>query len=568
MDYVHIKEILRTDFYIDSTGKDSTSIKNSSFLFKLEEDECFYIKKEEYLFYKETSDQLYWKKASVYNDKNTQELLNVPPKSDVSVIKDDKQQIIGYVLLKDIFPILQSELQRTQTFFQTVIDTMENSVSVVDREGKTIVWTKGAESIFSIKKEDILGKDMNGFFPEEMLLNNVSMMTGKSFKHHLHKPREDLFVLINVNPVLLNGEVIGAVAAETDITSQVMMNQELLKASSQIQKLQKEVSKWTESVDSFQKIRGSSPQIKEAISLAKKVAKTNVNILLLGETGVGKEVFAKAIHDQEKLEKPFIALNCGALSPTLFESELFGYVKGAFSGGDPKGKIGKIELAGDGTLFLDEVGDLPLDMQVKLLRVLENKTYYPVGGIKLSHVNCKIIAATNKNLDELVEKGLFREDLYYRLNTMSLTIPPLRERKQDIVELLHLFIYEYSLKYEKEIHYIAPPITRYLLNYDWPGNIRELRNVIERAVILSEGGAIAPNLLPKKIYESDKSYVESSPEALQSELNQYERLKIIEVLELEKGNKKEAAKRLGISRATLYNKMKKLDILNKNENKP
>jgi transcriptional regulator with PAS, ATPase and Fis domain len=206
-------------------------------------------------------------------------------------------------------------------------------------------------------------------------------------------------------------------------------------------------------------------------------------------------------------------------------------------------------------------------MQVKLLRVLENKTYYPVGDIRLSHVNCKIIAATNKDLDELVEKGLFREDLYYRLNTMSLTIPSLRERKQDIVELLHLFIYEYSLKYEKEIHYIAPPITKYLLNYDWPGNIRELRNVIERAVILSEGGAITPNLLPEKIHKTDKSYAESPSEALQSELHQYERLKIIEVLELEKGNKKEAAKRLGISRATLYNKMKKLAITNKNENK-
>jgi PAS domain S-box-containing protein len=567
MDHVHIKEILRTDFYIDLKEEDSMSKKNSSLLFKLEDDECFYIKKEEYFFYKETSKQLYWKKASVYNDKNVQDLLKVPPKSDVSVIKDDKQQIIGYVLLKDIFTILQSELQRTQAFFQTMIDTMENSVSIVDREGKTIVWTKGAEDIFSIKREDILGKDMNGFFPKEMLLNNVSMATGKSFKHQLHKPREDLFVLINVNPVLLDGEVIGAVAAETDITSQVMMNQELLKASSQIQKLQKEVSKWTEPVDSFQKIRGSSPKIKEAISLAKKVAKTNVNILLLGETGVGKEVFAKSIHDQEKLEKPFIALNCGALSPALFESELFGYAKGAFSGGDPKGKIGKIELARDGTLFLDEVGDLPLDMQVKLLRVLENKTYYPVGDIRLSHVNCKIIAATNKDLDELVEKGLFREDLYYRLNTMSLTIPSLRERKQDIVELLHLFIYEYSLKYEKEIHYIAPPITKYLLNYDWPGNIRELRNVIERAVILSEGGAITPNLLPEKIHKTDKSYAESPSEALQSELHQYERLKIIEVLELEKGNKKEAAKRLGISRATLYNKMKKLAITNKNENK-
>jgi PAS domain S-box-containing protein len=562
MEQLYLDKIMHVDFAELSEGQQIAEHQNDyDLIFKEVNHQVYYLTRVEFSFWKNnTNSNMVWKETVIHQEGNPLDLREALTVLDIIVIKNKSKKIVGYVTIKDLLKEAVNMYDKMQAFFHTIIDTIDNSVSVVDREGKTIVWTKGAENIFSIQKEDILGEDMKNFFPKEMLLNEEAMVTGKTFRHHLHKPREDLFVLININPVPLNGEIVGAVAAETDVTSHVLMNQELLKASSRIHELQKEVSRLKETVDPFQKIRGSSLEIKSAISLAKKMSKTSANVLLLGETGVGKEVFAKAIHDEHRADKPFVALNSGALSPALFESELFGYAKGTFSGGDPNGKIGKIELAGEGTLFLDEVGDLPLDMQVKLLRVLENRTYYSVGGLDIKTVKCRVIAATNKDLEELVKKGEFREDLYYRLNTLTINIPPLRERKQDILELFHLFIYEASIKNNREIHYIAPHINQLLLEYDWHGNIRELKNVIERMVLLTEDGYITPNLLPEKIASINKTNYLPSSKELEREVKQYEKLKILEALESENGNKTEAAKRLGITRATLYNKMKKLNI--------
>ncbi|WP_079507521.1 sigma-54 interaction domain-containing protein [Mesobacillus jeotgali] len=558
MEKLDIKKIIRTDYCFDGTE----DLSSFSIILKIDKDQLYFLSADDYSFYKQmASKKLNWKKCLMIKIDDF-DMNKIPQKtiSNLVVFTSSNDDIMGYVEWEDLFRHVSSGYQELEAFFHTLVDTIENSVSVVDKESKTIVWTKGAEKIFSIPKEEILGKDMKHFFPKEMLLNEETMLSGKSFKNQLHKPREDLFVLINVNPVISNGEIIGAVAAETDVTSQVLMNQELFNASSKIQKLQSKVSKLSNSIDPFQKIKGSSREINNAVSLARKMAKTSENILLLGETGVGKEVFAKAIHNESRSEKPFIALNCGAISPTLFESELFGYEKGSFSGGDPKGKIGKIDLTGEGTLFLDEVGDLPLEQQVKLLRVLENKMYFPVGGLKARSVKCRIIAATNKNLEKLAEQGKFREDLYYRLNTFTIQIPPLRMRRQDILELFHLFLYESSLKYGRQIIYIAPQITQMLLEYEWKGNIRELKSVVDRMVLFSEDGHLVPDSLPEKIAKVESIPVYVSDKDLQNDVDIFEKQKIVEALTKEKGNKTEAAKRLGITRATLYNKMKKLNI--------
>ncbi|MEK3853923.1 sigma-54 interaction domain-containing protein [Cytobacillus sp. FSL H8-0458] len=552
-----LKKCLRTDFCFEHDN----DYKENTVLLQYQDSELSYMEREEYSFYKKYSKDLYWKKCVLLSlDDFDLSLLEKGLLTELIVFTDSDSNIIGYVKCQDLLKELSSEFKELQAYFHTVMDTIENSVSVVDKEGKTIVWTEGAEKIFSISKKDILGENMKKFFPEEMLLNQETLLTGKSFKHHLHKPREDLFVLININPVVVNGDIIGAAAAETDITSHVMLSQELLSASSKIQQLQNEVSRLNNTTDPFQKIKGSSMEIKNAVSLAKKMAKTDQNVLLLGETGVGKEVFAKAIHDECRLSKPFIALNCGAISPALFESELFGYEKGAFSGGDPNGKPGKFELADEGTLFLDEVGDLPLDQQVKLLRVPENKTYYSVGGLKAKEAKCRIIAATNKNLEAMAERGEFREDLFYRLNILTIHIPPLRKRRQDILELFHLFIHESSLKYGLDITFIAPQITQLLLEYEWKGNIRELRNTVDRMVLLSENGSILPNALPEKIVKEIPHLCMPSANELQNEINSFEKQKILDALKGKNGNKSEAAKRLGITRTTLYNKMKKLNI--------
>ncbi|KQL40330.1 hypothetical protein AN960_06405 [Bacillus sp. FJAT-25509] len=553
-----IEDLLQTNFSLHS---DMDVDNEATYIFKQHHSEVWMLTINEYLHFKSKNiNELYWKKAGVSNENDViQDVIQEVQKLEVVVITDGEGKIKGYINSAILVSKVFESYQYLEAYFRTMIDTMDGSVSIVDEVGKTVVWTHGAERIFSIPKEEIIGNKMEEFFPKDMLLNKVTMETGQSFRHKHHKPREDLFVMINSSPIFINDRIVGAVAAETDITSQVIMNQELMNASSKILQLQKEVSRLQLSHDSFQQIKGSSQLMKETISLSRKMSETSANILLLGETGVGKEVFAKAIHFYQGSSSPFIAVNCGAITPSLFESEFFGYEKGAFSGADAKGKKGKLELAHGGTLFLDEIGDLPLDMQVKLLRVLQDKTYYRVGGTKQLTAECRIIAATNKDLEAMVEANTFREDLYYRLNILSITIPPLRERKEDVMELLHQFIYEFSILYNRTIKIVDPQVTSALLQYDWPGNVREMRNVIERLVLLSGEETISIGALPPKMLQSTLLST-GYDDSLQDDLNDFEKNKIIEAIQTEKGNKQAAAKKLGISRATLYNKMKKLKI--------
>ncbi|MFD4704358.1 sigma-54 interaction domain-containing protein [Gottfriedia sp. NPDC058432] len=553
-----IEDLLQTNFSLHS---DMDVDNEATYIFKQHHSEVWMLTINEYLHFKSKNiNELYWKKAGVSNENDViQDVIQEVQKLEVVVITDGEGKIKGYINSAILVSKVFESYQYLEAYFRTMIDTMDGSVSIVDEVGKTVVWTHGAERIFSIPKEEIIGNKMEEFFPKDMLLNKVTMETGQSFRHKHHKPREDLIVMINSSPIFINDRIVGAVAAETDITSQVIMNQELMNASSKILQLQKEVSRLQLSHDSFQQIKGSSQLMKETISLSRKMSETSANILLLGETGVGKEVFAKAIHFYQGSSSPFIAVNCGAITPSLFESEFFGYEKGAFSGADANGKKGKLELAHGGTLFLDEIGDLPLDMQVKLLRVLQDKTYYRVGGTKQLTAECRIIAATNKDLEAMVEANTFREDLYYRLNILSITIPPLRERKEDVMELLHQFIYEFSILYNQTIKIVDPQVTSALLQYDWPGNVREMRNVIERLVLLSGEETISIGALPPKMLQSTLLSTRYD-DSLQEDLNDFEKNKIIEAIQTEKGNKQAAAKKLGISRATLYNKMKKLKI--------
>ncbi|KRE32757.1 sigma-54 interaction domain-containing protein [Paenibacillus sp. Soil724D2] len=486
--------------------------------------------------------------------------------TDYILVKDAADQPIGYVTAADMLTALHQAHQTLKAYFESMIDTMDASISMIDDQERTVVWTKGAERIFSIKADDILSKPMADFFPADRLQILQTHKTGDSVFRKLHQPRPDLYVLINSNPIRLNGQIIGSVVAETDITSEVRLNQELFNATSKVHQLQQQMAQLQPSTDPFSPIKGTSSAIKRTIDMCKKIGTTKATVLILGETGVGKELFAKAIHDvREKPDAPFIAINCGAISPSLFESELFGYEKGAFSGADNNGKKGKIQLAAGGTLFLDEIGEMPLDMQVKLLRVLQERTYFPVGGTKQLKADIRIIAATNRDLNAQVKQGLFREDLYYRLNVVTIEIPPLRERKEDIIELTHCFLNEFSISYSRFIQHVPQDVLLDLLHYSWPGNIRELRNAIERLVVFAADGSVKRDDLPMSIHVSkhrdDSPLQEETPnviQTLQKELEVHEKQIIIKALELEKGNKLAAAKRLGLSRATLYNKMNKL----------
>lgn len=355
------------------------------------------------------------------------ETIDLFEESDTLLVHD-QGSVIGYINTMNISKQLVIANQEIQAYFQTVLDTIDASCTVIDSNENVLIWTEGAAKIFSVAKNEIIGKPITEFFNSERLELLKTLKDGSSVRHSQHKAREDLVVLINSEPVYLEEKIIGAVVSETDITSQIRLNNELYNASEKVFHLEKEVYKLTPTDDPFTLIRGNSSALKKTQHMTKKAATTETNILIHGESGVGKELFAKAVHlIREGQNRPFVAINCGAIPSALFESEIFGYEKGAFSGADQKGKKGKVELAKDGTLFLDEIGEMPLEMQVKILRLLQEKRFYPVGGTKEIEVDFRVVAATNRNLKELVKEGKFREDLYYRLNVVSLEIPPLRK---------------------------------------------------------------------------------------------------------------------------------------------
>ncbi len=306
---------------------------------------------------------------------------------------------------------------------------------------------------------------------------------------------------------------------------------------------------------------GESSAIKEVIKLIDKVANSNATVLITGESGTGKEVAAVAIHrNSPRREGPFVPVNCAALPDNLLESELFGHEKGAFTGAVAR-KLGRFELADKGTIFLDEIAEMPLNMQVKLLRVLQEKSFERVGGTETLHVDVRVIAATNRNLTEAMAKGLFREDLYYRLNVFHIDLPPLRQRVEDIPVLAEHFLDKIRPNYL--VQKFCPEAIKLLTQYHWPGNIRELQNVVERAAIICHGTEITPADLPKEIQEISGKYDAGSlvrlPESGIS-LEDLEKELIIKALEKSKGNQTRAAQLLGITRSALLYRVQKHSI--------
>jgi DNA-binding NtrC family response regulator len=309
---------------------------------------------------------------------------------------------------------------------------------------------------------------------------------------------------------------------------------------------------------SFWSIIGNSEAIQKVFAVMEKVVPSKANVLITGESGTGKGLVAQAIHASgPRKDKPFIAINCGAIPDTLLESELFGHKKGAFTSA-VEDKKGLITMAHEGTLFLDEVGELPLSLQVKLLHVIQTKELTPVGDTRVITVDIRIIAATNADLMQRVKEGKFREDLYYRLNVIELPMPPLRVRKDDIPLLIKHYLKTFADEAGKTITDVDYDVMKALLAYDWPGNIRELRNTLERAVVLAEGDVITLHDLPDKFRTLDVEGISTS--SLKQALDDFERDYIRRNLAESKGNKESTAGRLGIDLATLYRKLKKLRI--------
>jgi two-component system NtrC family response regulator len=307
----------------------------------------------------------------------------------------------------------------------------------------------------------------------------------------------------------------------------------------------------------FDRIIGTSPAITAAIKLAQRVASTDTTVLILGETGTGKEVFAEAIHQgSPRNAKPFVAINCSAFTKELLESELFGHKAGAFTGA-VKDKKGLLEEANGGTIFLDEIGELDHDLQAKLLRVLESQQFIKIGDTKTTKVSVRILAATNRNLQDEVAKDHFRSDLFYRLSVFQVTLPSLRDRKKDIALLVKMFMNYFAAKVNKQITGYTPDFLEKLEAYNWPGNVRELKNIIERAVILSDNGELDSSLLP---YEFDAIVSKPAGNLSAFDLSSVEKLHIQRVLNHSGGNRAEAARLLNIGIATLYRKLKEYGL--------
>lgn len=509
-----------------------------------------------------------WAKAIVA--KQNQKLIDVLSDSGytgqaINVI-DEEGSSRGLVTPEMLINYLASQCYFMVNTFDTLLETAGDAICGVDSDQRVIIWNSHAQRLYNLPAEKVLGNPINNFFNN--LIVTRSMQENRDIKSHYHQPCAGKHVLINASPIKSGHTNIGGISCERDITEMVQLNQELVKASSQVKILENEIKKMTNGHSALDKLIGRSPQIRNIVTLGKKVASTDAAILIRGESGTGKELFARAIHmDSPRKNGSFITVNCGAIPINLFESELFGYAPGTFSSSDMKGKPGIFELADGGTVFLDEVGELPADMQVKLLRVLQDKSFFRMGSTTPVEVNVRVIAATHRELENMISHGQFRDDLYYSLNVVSIEMPPLKERKEDIPELVHLFIQEFCQIYRKNISRVEPEVTNAFLEYSWPGNVRELKNAVERLVVLAEDEVVNESCLPENLRRNTYISLVSAPNGgnLINVAVEAERQLILKTLDQANGNRSETARLLGIPRSTLYYKLRQFGIPTKNQ---
>lgn len=440
----------------------------------------------------------------------------------------------------------------------SLLNDLQEAICITDKDCIVMYWNKYAEELYNIDRTEIVGERIDSYFS-----NAIAIKVAKDkriYRDVYHSPREGSHIIINAAPIIVDGEFKGVISTEKDISAIKSINHELEKIRERAEFLEEEIMRLT---GSWNSIQSKNKKMQTMIEIAKRAAPTTASILITGESGTGKEVFARAIHEQSKVKGSFIPVNCSAIPNDLFESEFFGYDKGAFTGANTSGKKGFFEMAKDGTLFLDEIADLPLFMQSKLLRALEDKQIKRVGAEKYIEINTRIIAATNKCLEKQVEEGKFREDLYYRLNVIRINLPPLRERKEDIIPLLEHFLKEVNKdkKDKKGVKFrLDKDSVKILTKYSWKGNIRELKNAAEQIVILSSSDLIKKDDLPEYILKSTKIEYDNDKKTLREAISEYEKMMILNTLKSTDGNVAKASKILGIPRSTLHYKMNTYNI--------
>jgi transcriptional regulator with PAS, ATPase and Fis domain len=448
---------------------------------------------------------------------------------------------------------------------QTIFNSLADGVVVIDSRGNTTLVNPAAEKMFNIQGSDVLGLPVSRFLPSSHIMETLSKK--KRFDYDIID-FGDSSLIAGHEPVFCGERIIGVASTFRTVS-------EIQKIDHKIR--DKAMSRGFTAQYGFQDFFGKSPAMKEVTQQAKIFAQTDSTILITGETGTGKEVMAQSIHNfSRRKNKPFVAINCTAIAENLLESELFGYEEGAFTGARKGGKIGLFELAHEGTIFLDEIGSMPVSLQSRLLRVLQERKVMRIGGERLIPIDVRIIAATNKDLLLQVKERLFREDLYYRLNVLSLNMPPLRERQLDLPDLIDSLTDRFSEKYKRKKVKIPKDVVKVLTSYPWPGNIRELENVTERLVLLFGSGKPIHQLVYSVLMMGGangaktgalteevprRDYAPSSAKEEPAALDELKKKKITDVLEQANFNISKASSFLGISRSTLYRKMKRFGLL-------
>jgi TyrR family helix-turn-helix protein/PAS domain S-box-containing protein len=430
---------------------------------------------------------------------------------------------------------------------KAVMASVGDGIIAIDQESRVTIFNPAAETITRIRAQEIIGKPITDFFPPDipmlealqhgMIYNNREILLERTRSHYLTSGR----------PIFdQNGRIIGAVAILRDI---------------------RDIRDLVHTVTgplpvTFDQILFRSHAMQRVVDLAKTIARGDSTVLIRGETGTGKELFARALHSaSQRADKMFVPIHCSAIPDTLLESELFGYEKGAFTGAIKGGKQGLFEFADGGSIFLDEIGELSPHLQVKLLRVLQDGKVRRVGGTREMQVNVRIIAATNRNLEEKIQQGWFREDLYYRLNVIPLFLPPLRARKEDIPILTEAFLKRFAARFSKPVNAISETALKKLMEYHWPGNVRELENVIERAVNIVNGSMVLGEhiLLDQELTRRPEVFPPSRPRSLEEVVCEAERAALAQALEKYPSARK-LASALGLSHTAVLKKLKKYNF--------
>ncbi|MEH6940332.1 sigma 54-interacting transcriptional regulator [Bacillus sp. JJ722] len=481
---------------------------------------------------------------------------------------NEENRIIGaFAVFKDITEVVNlaeeiTNLKEIQTMLQAIIQSSNDAITVVDEHGKGILINPAYSRITGLSEEEVIGKPATADIYEGESMHMKVLQTRKPVRgvKMLVGPHKKE-VIVNVAPIIVNGKLKGSVGVIHDMSEMKELNNELHRA--------RQIIRTLEAKYAFEDIIGSSEEMKLAINQAKLSATTPVTVLLRGESGTGKELFAHAIHNaSDRKFNHFIRVNCGAISENLLESELFGYEEGAFSGAKRGGKKGLFEEANNGSIFLDEIGEMSLHIQVKLLRVLQENEIVRVGGVKAIPINVRVIAATNVNLEKAISEGRFREDLYYRLNRMPIYIPSLRQRIGDLPMVSAYLLQKLNQEYGRNIEAITETAIAKLQSYRWPGNVRELENVLGRAIIFMKYNDTIidethiPNFSHSNIEQKkERVYVENETHlSFSMKMDLYEKKLIEECLRRNNGNKTASAKELGISVRSLYYKVEKYEL--------